>query len=157
MRLDIDTLMVKVPRCVNTEDESIAILFAFIRRIMLEYSLDGEWIDIYGSDIRKILDRMDDNIHDYLLQYVDPKECKIVKLSREHFVFKLKNWRRHVNPVPIKKHKNITRWAYLMGCTNYNLLEKDGLNLDDKKRPHYTGMFRYDRDLFIFGKDDLYE
>ena len=135
MRLDIDTLMVKVPRCVNTEDESIAILFAFIRRIMLEYSLDGEWIDIYGSDIRKILDRMDDNIHDYLLQYVDPKECKIVKLSREHFVFKLKNWRRHVNPVPIKKHKNITRWAYLMGCTNYNLLEKDGLNLDDKKRP----------------------
>jgi hypothetical protein len=157
MRLDIDTLMVKVPRCVNTEDESIAILFAFIRRIMLEYSLDGEWIDIYGSDIRKILDRMDDNIHDYLLQHVNTDECMIVKLSREHFVFKLKNWRRNVNPVPIKQHKNITRWAYLMGCTNYNLLEKDGLNLDDKKRPHYTGMFRYDRDLFIFGKDDLYE
>ncbi len=157
MRLDIDTLKVKVPRCVKTKDESIAILFAFIRRIILEYDLGGEWVDMYGSDIRKILDRMDDNIHDYLMEYVDSSECKIVQLSREHYVFKLKNWRRHVNAVPITKHKNITRWAYLMGCTNYNLLEKDGLNLDDKKRPHYTGMFRYDRDLFIFGKDDLYE
>jgi hypothetical protein len=124
---------------------------------MLEYKLEGQWIDLYGYDVRKILDRMDDNIHEYLLQYVDENECKIVQLSREHYVFKLKNWRRNVNEVPIRKHKNITRWAYLMGCTNYNLLEKDGLNLDDKKRPHYTGMFRYDRDLFIFGKDELYE
>ena len=155
--MEIDTLIVKVPRCLKTEDEGIAMLFAFIRRLMIEYKLQDQWIDLYGYDIRKIVDRMDDNIHEYLLQYVDENECKIVQLSREHYVFKLQNWRRNVNEVPIREHKNIIRWAYLMGCTNYNLLEKDGLNLDDEKRPHYTGMFRFDRDLFMFSKDELYE
>lgn len=36
------------------------------------------------------------------------------------------------------------------GCTNYNLLEQDTLALDKSRRPSYTPMYRFDRDVFAF-------
>jgi|TARA_R110000796_G_scaffold28190_12_gene77316 hypothetical protein len=155
--MEIDTLKVKVPGWVNTDDEGVCMLFAFIRRIAIEYKLHGIAIDMYGYDIRKILDIMNDDLHEYLVQFVDPEMCQIAKLNREHFIFKIHNHRRYIREVNIKQTKNITRWAYLMGCTNYNLLEPDGILLETEKRPHYCSMQRYDRDLFMFSNDRMYE
>jgi len=139
---------IKVPGWVNTNDEGICMLFAFLRRIALEYKSKN--LDVYGYDIRKITDREDDAIHLYLNEHIDTDKCKIAKLSREHFIFQMKHINTGVKHVTLKDQKSIVRWAYLMGCSNYNLIEPDNNTLDKERRPAYTPMYRMDRELFKF-------
>ena len=139
---------IKVPNWVDTENEGICMLFAFLRRTCIEYKTSN--LDVYGYDIRKITDREDDSIHEYLSEHIDTKYCKIAKLSREHFVFQMSNYRYGVNHVTIKNPEAIVRWAYLMGCSNYNLVEPDNDSLSSDQRPPYTPMYRMDRELFKF-------
>ena len=139
---------IKVPGWVDTNNEGICMLFAFLRRIAIEYKTNN--LDVYGYDIRKITDREDDSIHEYLSRQIDTKYCKIAKLSREHFVFQMSNYMKDVNIVTIKNPEAIVRWAYLMGCSNYNLVEPDSNSLSSHQRPPYTPMYRMDRELFKF-------
>ncbi len=141
---------IKVPEWVNTDDEGICMLFAFLRRITIEYHLTGKPLDVYGTDIRRICNMEINNLHDYLMEFVDIKSCKIAKLSREHFVFYMKNVKTGVKIVTLKEHSSHVRWAYLMGCSNYNLLEEDNISLSRERRPHYTPMYKMDRELFTF-------
>lgn len=143
-------IKIKVPEWVNTDDEGICMLFAFLRRIAIEYDLTDKPLDVYGSDIRRIIDREENNIHDVIMDYVDIKYCKIAKLNREHFVFYMKQVRTRTRVLTLKETSSHIRWAYLMGCTNYNLLEQDTLALDKSRRPSYTPMYRFDRDVFAF-------
>ena len=141
---------IKVPEWVNTDDEGICMLFAFLRRIALEYKTKN--LDVYGYDIRKITDREDDAIHLYLNEHIDTDKCKIAKLSREHFIFQMKHFNTGMKHVTLKDQKSIVRWAYLMGCSNYNLIEPDNNKLAKERRPAYTPMYRMDRELFKFSK-----
>jgi len=143
-------IKIRVPHWVNTDDEGICMLFAFLRKIGIEYNIRNKALDVYGYDIRRILDREENNIHDYIADYVDHKHCKIAKLNREHFVFTMKNdMAKKTRIVLLKKHSSHVRWAYLMGCSNYNLLEEDNDELI-LGRPQYTGMYRLERDVFEF-------
>lgn len=150
-------IKIKVPDWVNTDDEGICMLFAFLRRIAVEYELTDKPLDVYGSDIRRILDREENNIHEVLLDHVDTSKVKIAKLNREHFVFYMKSIRQGVRNVKLTKHTSHVRWAYLMGCTNYNLLEEDSKFLDKQHRPAYTPMSKLDRELWGFTGRGTYE
>jgi hypothetical protein len=143
-------IQIKVPNWVNTDDEGICMLFAFLRRISIEYSLTGKPLDVYGSDIRRIVNREENNIHEVLMNHIDIKCCKIAKLSREHFVFYMNSIRTGTKVVKITSHGAQLRWSYLMGCSNYNLLEPDNISLDKERRPAYTPMYRFDREVFNY-------
>ena len=148
------TAKLRIPNCVNTDHEGVWVLFAFLRKIVVEYELTEKPVDVYGSDMRRILDCERKDIHEFLYDHIDPRMCKIAKLNREHFVFYMKNIRTYTKEVELKDFKYIMRWAYLMGCSNYNLLEEDSLALDKSRRPYYTPMYRLDRDLFEYSRDD---
>lgn len=151
-------IQIKVPEWVNTDDEGICMLFAFLRRIAVEYDLTDKALDVYGSDIRRILDREENNIHEVILDNVDTKLCRIAKLNREHFVFYMKHIRTGVKIVTLKKHSSHVRWAYLIGCTNHNLLEPDSKSIDQEGgRPYYTPMSRLDREIWGFTGRGTYE
>jgi hypothetical protein len=141
---------IRVPGWVNSEDEGVCMLFAFLRRILIEYGLRDKPLDVYGSDVRRILNREVVNLHEWLLDKVDSKDCKIAKLSRQHFVFYMKNAKNDSRIVKLTKPESHVRWAYLMGITNYNLLEEDDFSLDEERRPHYTPMYKMDKELFQF-------
>jgi len=143
-------IQIKVPYWVETEDEGICMLFAFLRRISLEYGLRGKPLDVYGSDIRRIINREVVNLHKFICDHVDSNDCKIAKLSRQHFVFYMKNYKTGVKTVKLTKPESHVRWAYLMGVSNYDLLEEDNLSIDNERRPHYTPMHKMDRELFSF-------
>ena len=143
-------IQIKVPEWVNTDDEGICMLFAFLRRITIEYHLTGKPLDVYGTDIRRICNIEINNLHDYLMDHVDIKYCKIAKLSREHFIFYMKGARTGTRAFELKEHSSHVRWAYLMGCSNYNLLEEDSISLSKERRPHYTPMYKMDKELFAF-------
>jgi hypothetical protein len=143
-------IQIKVPKWVHTDDEGICMLFAFLRRIAIEHDLTGKPLDVYGSDIRRIINREENNIHDVLMDHVDIGSCKIAKLSREHFVFYMKPIRTGTKIVKIKSHAAQLRWAYLMGCSNYNLVEPDSSSLNAEGRPAYTPMYRFDREVFNY-------
>lgn len=145
-------IQVRVPFWVKEEDEGIVLLFAFLRKIIIEYDFSDKPIDLYGYDIRRILDNEGKYIHEYILSHVDTKYCKVGKLNRDHFVFQLKNIVQNTKLVTIKQHKMLIRWAYLMGCTNYNLLEPTDSILEG--RPAYSSMFRLERDMFEFTRDE---
>jgi len=145
-------IKIKVPGWVNTEDEGICMLFSFLRRIALEY--DEEALDVYGYDIRKITDIEADNVHLVINEHIDTTHCKIAKLNREHFVFKMSHYRRGINEVTIRKPESHIIWAYLMGCSNYNLVEPDNDLIDKNHRPHYTPMYRLDREFFNHSRSD---
>ena len=143
-------IKILVPNWVKTDDEGICMLFAFLRRIVIEYELTKKSLDVYGSDIRRILDREENNIHEVILDNVDTSKVKIAKLSREHFVFIMKSVRQGVRQVTLKEPASHVRWAYLMGCSNYNLLEEDSTSLSKDGRPYYTPMSRLDREMWGF-------
>ena len=145
-------IQIKVPEWVNTDNEGICMLFAFLRRIAIEYELTNKPLDVYGSDIRRIINREENNIHDVLMEYVDMKHCKIAKLSREHFVFYMKRVRHGTKIVTLTEPSSHLRWAYLMGCSNYNLIEPDSAGLGKESRPAYTPMYRFDREVFNFSR-----
>ena len=138
----------KIPKWVHTEDEGVMILFAFLRKMVVNYRLDGKGVDMYGYDVRRILDTESKYIHEYLYDHVDPKYCNIGKLSREHFVFTMKESKNFTQLVTIQNPRYIYRWAYLLGCSNWNLVEEGDLGLDN--RPHYIPMHRIERDLFEY-------
>ncbi len=140
-------IQVKVPHWVTTDNERICILFAFLRRVQIEFN-NCKQLDVYGYDVRKIVDREEANMHLYLQDHIDTRYCKIGKLSQEHFVFEMTNWRRDLRTVEITQLTAQLCWAYLMGCTNYNLLEDDGILLGNERRPHYTPMYKLDREIF---------
>ena len=41
-------IKLRVPHWVEAEDEGLFVLFAFIRRMVIEYKLTGKAIDMYG-------------------------------------------------------------------------------------------------------------
>ena len=141
-------IKIKVPKWVNTDEEGICMLFAFLRKVVIQYP--GTPLDMFGYDMRRIMDVEINDLHEFLYDYVDPKFCKIAKLNREHFVFYMKQVRTRTRVLTLKETSSHIRWAYLMGCTNYNLLEEDTLALDKSRRPSYTPMYRFDRDVFAF-------
>jgi len=100
---------IKVPEWVNTNDEGICMLFAFLRRIAIEYQLTGKPLDVYGTDIRRICNIEVNNLHDYIMDHVDIKKCRIAKLSREHFVFYMKHVKTGVKIVTLKEHTTHVR------------------------------------------------
>jgi hypothetical protein len=141
-------IKVRVPHWVHTEDTGVIILFAFLRKVKYKYhEFDGP-LDMYGYDIRKILDTETKYLHDYIQDQVDSKYCTIGKLNREHYLFDMKGTRQKTNIVEISEPKYLYRWAYLMGCTNWNLIEEGTGLLTD--RPAYTPMYRMERDLFEY-------
>tara|TARA_R110000796_G_scaffold24191_1_gene69080 strand:+ start:90 stop:563 length:474 start_codon:yes stop_codon:yes gene_type:complete len=146
---------VRVPGWVDTEDEGILMLFAFIRKIVIEYNMTNKPIDMYGHDIRRILDREDRYCNDYILKHVDPKYCTIGRLNGEHFIFKCKFVKNNTHLVEIKDPVNKLKWAYLLGCSNWNLLEDNQSTLTN--RPHYTGMYTLERNVFGFNAEDRKE
>lgn len=141
-------IKVRIPHWVHTDDEGVMILFAFLRKMWVNYSLKGKSIDMYGYDIRRILNTESKYLHEYLYEHIDTKYCTIGKLNREHFVFNMKNAKNNSKLVTIEDPRYIYRWAYLLGCSNWNLVEDDDLGLDD--RPHYIPMHRIERDLFEY-------
>ena len=138
-------LRIKVPKWVNTDDEGICMLFAFLRKITIEYP--DTPLDMYGYDMRRIMDREENDLHLVLNEFVDIKYCKIAKLNREHFVFFMKKAKTGYRTVTLKKTRSHIVWAYLVGCSNWNLIEENNAILD---RPAYTPMYRFDRDMFEF-------
>tara|TARA_R100000541_G_scaffold42394_1_gene49706 strand:+ start:5068 stop:5517 length:450 start_codon:yes stop_codon:yes gene_type:complete len=141
-------IQIKVPYWVKTEDEGTCILFAFLRRLHIEYDIRDVGMDMYGYDIRRILGVEEKDLHDLINERIDIKYCKIAKLNREHFVFMLKHYRVKYKLVTLKEHESIVKWAYLLGCSNFNLIEDRehlGGFLD---RPTYTPMHRLDREMF---------
>ena len=146
-------IQIKVPNWVNTDDEGICMLFAFLRRIAIEYDIPNG-MDVYGSDIRKIMNSKDNAIHDTINESIDMEQCSIAKLTGEHFIFTMRNYRRDIRVVTIKKLENLVIWAYLSGCSNYNLIERDSNSIIKENRPHYTPMYRLDRDMFMLSFDE---
>ena len=84
-------IKIKVPQWVDTDDEGICMLFAFIRRLTLQWP--NTPLDMYGYDMRRIMDREENDLHLLLNEVIDLKYCKIAKLNREHFVFFCKGWK----------------------------------------------------------------
>ena len=110
-------IKIKVPKWVKTDDEGICMLFAFLRKLHIQYGLNNTPLDMYGYDMRRIMDREENDLHLVLQDYVDPEYCKIAKLSREHFVFFIKGAVKGIREVKIKEyHEVILIWAYLTGC-----------------------------------------
>ena len=138
-------IKIKVPKWVNTDDEGICMLFAFLRKLTIEYPDTA--LDMYGYDMRRIMDREDNNLHEMLYDYIDTKYCKIAKLNREHFVFYMKKSKNGFKTIILRETRSHIVWAYLLGCSNFNLIEQSAGIL---KRPTYTPMYRFDRDLFEF-------
>ena len=141
-------IKVRIPHWVHTDHEGVMILFAFLRKMWVNYNLKGKGIDMYGYDMRRILDTESKYLHEYVAEHVDSAYCTIGKLNREHFVFNMKNAKNSSKLVTIEDPRYIYRWAYLLGCSNWNLVEEDDLGLDD--RPHYIPMHRIERDLFEY-------
>ena len=141
-------IKLKIPKWVHTDHEGVMILFAFLRKMTVNYRLDGKGIDMYGYDIRRILNIENKYLHEWLYDHVNPKFCTIGKLSREHFIFTMKESKNFTQIVTIKDPRYIYRWAYLLGCSNWNLVEDGDLGLDG--RPHYIPMHRIERDLFEY-------
>jgi len=139
-------IQIKVPNWVNTEDEGVCMLFAFLRKLCVEY--ESSALDVYGYDIRRIIGSEDDGVHLTLNELIDTSYCKIAKLNREHFVFKLRQYRTGVKTVTLKKHQSHIIWAYLAGCSNWNLTEPDNDTIRKDMRPHYTPMYRFDQEMF---------
>jgi len=150
--MNTPTVKIRVPYWVNTDNEGICMLFSFMRRIAIEYNLSDVPLDMYGHDIRRIIGREEKGLHDYLDQFIDTRWCKIAKLNREHFVFTMKHIRTRTNTVEIKRPLNVVKWGYLMGCTNYNLIEEP-VDKELTGRPAYTPMYKLERDLFNFERD----
>ena len=147
-------IKIKVPHWVQTDDEGICMLFAFLRRIAIEFETTDTPLDVYGSDIRKIVNRKGKDIHQYIMDHVDLNYCKIARLNREHFVFQMKHVTKDCKIAKVKEERNMLVWAYLMGCSNYNLLEapSDSAFMD---RPQYTPMYRLEREVFEITGDEL--
>lgn len=141
-------IKVRIPHWVHTDNEGVMILFAFLRKMWVNYNLKGKSIDMYGYDIRRILNTESKYLHEYLYDHIDSKFCTIGKLNREHFVFNMEHAKNNSKLVTIEDPRYIYRWAYLLGCSNWNLVEEDDLGLDD--RPHYIPMHRIERDLFEY-------
>lgn len=144
-------IKIKVPKWVKTDDEGICMLFAFLRKLVIEYQVQDTPLDMYGYDMRRIMDREENDLHLVLQDYIDSKSCKIAKLSREHFVFFMKDSVRGHRIVTLKETRSHIVWAYLTGCTNWNLLED---NNEIFERPAYTPMYRFDREMFEFTNRD---
>ena len=88
------------------------------------------------------------------MDHVDTGFCKIARLNREHFVFQMKHVTKDCVIRTVKEERNMLVWAYLMGCSNYNLLEAptDSAFMD---RPQYTPMYRLEREVFEITRDEL--
>ena len=140
-------IKIKVPQWVDTDDEGICMLFAFIRRLTLQWP--NTPLDMYGYDMRRIMDREENDLHLLLNEVIDLKYCKIAKLNREHFVFFCKGWKYGIKEVTISNPRSLMVWAYLTGCSNYNLIEGDH-NEGPLHRPPYTPMYAYDREMFAY-------
>ena len=56
---------------------------------------------------------------------------------------------RDMREVTISSHRALMIWAYLTGCTNWNLIE-DGEPAGYLNRPAYTPMYKYDREMFPY-------
>jgi len=138
---------IKVPKWVNTDDEGICMLFSFLRKLSIQHP--DTPLDMYGYDMRRIMDREENDLHLLLQDYVDPKYCKIAKLSREHFVFYMKESIKGLRVVTISSQRALLVWAYLSGCTNWNLIE-EGKQVGYLSRPAYTPMYKFDRDMFAY-------
>ena len=144
-------IKIKVPKWVKTDDEGICMLFAFLRKIVIEYQAHDTPLDMYGYDMRRIMDREENDLHLVLQEHVDPKLCQIGKLSREHFVFFMKESVKDLRVVTLKKTRSHIVWAYLTGCSNWNLLEESNSIFE---RPAYTPMYRFDKEMFEFSHRD---
>tara|TARA_R110000803_G_scaffold18970_1_gene50150 strand:+ start:27 stop:500 length:474 start_codon:yes stop_codon:yes gene_type:complete len=143
---------VRVPGWVDSDNEGILILFAFLRKITIQYRMTNKPIDMYGHDLRRILDREDRYINNYIHEHVDTNFCTVGRLNGEHFMFKANHWMQHTQVVEIKDPANQLKWAYLLGCTNWNLFEEDRLTINN--RPHYTPMYTLEREVFGFNAED---
>lgn len=144
-------IKIKVPKWVNTDDEGICMLFAFLRKLVVQYDADETPLDMYGYDMRRIMDREENDLHLMLQDYIDPQYCKIAKLSREHFVFFMRESVKGYRTVTIKKSRSHVVWAYLTGCSNWNLLEESETIFG---RPAYTPMYKFDRAMFEYSNRD---
>ena len=135
----------KIPVWVSDEaPESVHVLFAFLRKLALKYTISRqEGLDVYASDVRRIVDAEEYFIHEVLMEWVDPYFLQIGRLSEEHYVFKSPQWKA-CKEVEIQETRNLLTWAYLIGCSNFNLVEPEG------DRPVYNPMSRLDRELFLY-------
>ena len=144
-------IKIKVPKWVKTDDEGICMLFAFLRKLHVQYCTEGTPLDMYGYDMRRIMDREENDLHLMLQNYIDTDYCQIAKLSREHFVFFMKQSVKGHRIVTLKETRSHIIWAYLTGCSNWNLLEESNTIFE---RPAYTPMYRFDREMFEFSHRD---
>lgn len=140
---------IKVPFWVNTDNEGVICLFGFLRKVAIKHNIDNEAIDMYGYDLRRILDQEADELHEWITDHVDPAYCQVAKLNRDHFMFKVSHLQRDCKVVKISSERQVLIWAYLLGCSNNNLLEErqNAFILD---RPHYNVMPRNERELFHY-------
>ena len=98
-------IKIKVPKWVKTDDEGICMLFAFLRKLHIQYGLNNTPLDMYGYDMRRIMDREENDLHTMLQEHVDTKLCQIAKLSREHFVIFMKECVKGHRIVTLKRNQ----------------------------------------------------
>ncbi len=64
----------------------------------------------------------------------------------------MSHYRRETKLVTLTKQRSHVTWAYLMGCSNWNLLEADNDSISPSNRPQYTPMYKLEKDVFKFSR-----
>lgn len=136
---------IKVPQFVDTKDELVWVLFAFIRRCYLHYDVSvKEGLNFYVADIMRILDVESKDIAKYLHPHLVEDHVSIGRLFNDRVCFWMKNLHRDTITRELTDNRAIRVWCYLMGCINNNLIN-DGDKVDKR-----ICLWEIDRKYFAF-------
>ena len=143
-------MKIKVPWFVDTDDQHVWVLCAFMRRLYVEYNIPSrEGVDMYMKDVKIILDVERRDIANYLHDHLAKNWGKVGRLEANHYTFYPRLIIKHTKRVELTEPRAIRLWCYLAGCLNHNLMEKRGRGWNNKTgRPSYQAMNSMDREFF---------
>ena len=117
-----DDFKIKVPSFLDTDNQSIWVLFAFIRKTYFSHRLPvQEGLNFWTSDIIRILDSEDKDIGKSLYPHILNGAVSIGKISNRRVCFFTKGI-VNVDVRELTDPRAIRTWCYLMGCLNHNLI-----------------------------------
>lgn len=143
-------MKIKVPWFVDTDDQHVWVLCAFIRRLYIEYNIPTKFgVDMYLKDVKIILDIEHRDIAGYLNPHLNKNWGQVGRLEGNHYTFYPKAIMKHTKDVELTDPRTIRLWCYLAGCMNHNLIEgKPRSKMNKKGRPMYQAMNSMDRQFF---------
>ena len=137
-------MKIKIPWFVDTDNQNVWVLFAFIRRIYVTnpYVTAKDGLNFYLSDIIRILDSEDKDIAKAVEDHVKPGYGRIGRILSGQVCIWLNHVTKDTTTVELTDDRAIRVWCYLMGVTNKNIIDTG----DRRKRP-FT-MSTMDKDFF---------